>query len=245
MQAKVTIAYDGSHFYGSQLLREGGGTTLPTVLSVFEEALKSIGIHARVGAAGRTDRFVHATGQVIGFEVPPFWQDAKRLKEELDKKVWPQILIKRLELLDDGFHPRFRALSRTYRYLITTDRPSVFATRYVAYAPVFDADRAALAIKTFEGQHDFFHFSKRGSDEKTTVRTLRQTALYRHKGLYVARFEGDAFLRSQIRMMMAAVLRVAAGQAETADITRQMRGEQIRFRTPAPAGGLYLAQVKY
>ncbi|MGE4295960.1 MAG: tRNA pseudouridine(38-40) synthase TruA [Campylobacterales bacterium] len=245
MQAKVTIAYDGSHFYGSQLLREKGDTTLPTVLSVFEEALKSMGIASAVSAAGRTDRFVHATGQVVGFEVPPFWQNADRLKSELDKKLWPQILIRRLELVDDGFHPRFCAQSRAYRYLITTDRPSVFATRYVTFAPVFDADRAALAIKAFEGQRDFYHFSKRGSDEKTTVRTLRKTALYRHKNLFVARFEGDAFLRSQIRLMMAAVLRVAARQAEVDDIAWQFSGERIRFRTPAPAAGLYLAQVRY
>ena len=245
MQAKITIAYDGTHFFGSQPLRHRGHNTHPTVLSVIEEALKGIGIDGPVSAAGRTDRFVHATGQVIGFELPPFWQDANKLKAELNRKLWPLISIRRVELAGDDFHPRFSAKRRAYRYLIAPDRPTVFQTRFLTYAPVFDPCRAQEAIKAFEGTRDFFYFSKRGSDEKATVRTLFQTRLYSYRGLYIAYFEGDSFLRSQIRMMMTGVLRAAAGQAEVSDIAAQLEGRQIRFRVPAPAQGLYLAKVGY
>ncbi|MDR1911832.1 MAG: tRNA pseudouridine(38-40) synthase TruA [Helicobacteraceae bacterium] len=245
MKAKVTIAYDGSLFFGSQILREEGDATLPTVLSVFEEALKSIGVFSNVSHAGRTDRFVHSTGQVIGFEIPDFWRDAERLKNELDKKLYPKIHIKKVEIVGDDFHPRFSAKSRVYRYLISTERPPIFSARFITYAPRFDLLRAKEAIAKFVGTHNFYSFSKRGSGEKTTIRTIYSAKIYKHKNLFIARFEGDAFLRSQVRLMTAAILKIAAHKADIKDIDDQFARLHTKFREPAPANGLYLAKIKY
>jgi tRNA pseudouridine38-40 synthase len=245
MKAKVTIAYDGSLFFGSQTLRKNGDITLPTTLSVFEAALKSIGINSAVSQAGRTDRFVHATGQVVGFALPDLWLDATRLKNELDKKLYPNILIRKVEIVSDDFHPRFGAKSRVYRYLISPDRPSIFFTRYITYAPRFDLQKAQEAIKEFIGVKDFYHFSKRGSDEKTTIRTVYSAYIYKRQNIYIARVEGDGFLRSQVRMMMAAVLKIATDKAALSDIGDQFAGKIARFRSPAPAAGLYLAKITY
>ena len=245
MRAKVVIAYDGSRFYGSQHLRENGKSTLPTVLSVFEEALRSMGIFSPAFCAGRTDRFVHATGQVIGFELPEFWLSTDRLKYELDKKLYPLILIKKVDIVNSDFHPRFSAKKRIYHYMITTSRPSIFQTRFITHCPQFDLALAREAIAQFRGTHDFYHFSKRGSDEKTTIRTIFNADIYTHKKIYIARFAGDAFLRSQIRMMMSAVISIAAKKAAVSDIKMQLSGEKIRFRNPANASGLYLSKVIY
>ncbi|MDR0746998.1 MAG: tRNA pseudouridine(38-40) synthase TruA [Helicobacteraceae bacterium] len=245
MWAKVTVAYDGSNFYGSQHLRRHNETIFPTVLSVFEGALRSMGIFSKAYCAGRTDRFVHANGQVIGFLLPDFWCGKDRLKNELDKKLYPLILIKKVEIMGDDFHPRFSARSRVYRYLITTERPPVFTARLITYAPFFDARKAKEAIELFEGTHDFYHFSKRGSDEKTTVRSIYKTALYAYKNIHIARFEGNGFLRSQVRMMMGAVLKVASNGAASKDINDQLNGEKVLFRSPAPPNGLYLCRVNY
>ncbi|GHS86621.1 tRNA pseudouridine synthase A [Campylobacterota bacterium] len=245
MKAKVTAAYDGGYFYGSQHLRSGGEETLPTVLSVFECALRSMGIDSAAIHAGRTDRFVHATGQVISFTPPPFWTDADRLKAELVKKLYPKIHIKEVRIVDDDFHPRYSAKSRIYRYIISCDRPTIYNERFVTFVPEFDIELARKAIAKFVGEKDFFHFSKRGSGELSTIRTIYSAAIYAHKNLYIARFEGDAFLRSQIRLMMSAVIKIARGNAAIGDIDAQFQGKIRRFRTPAPPNGLYLARVKY
>ncbi|MDR2904804.1 MAG: tRNA pseudouridine(38-40) synthase TruA [Helicobacteraceae bacterium] len=245
MKAKVTIAYDGALFYGSQLLRESGANSLPSVLSVFEDALKSMGIFAKTEQAGRTDRYVHATGQVFAFKLPEFWRDLALLKAELIKKLYPKIHIRKVEIVRDDFHPRFRAKSRIYRYVISRDPPFIFQANFAAFAPEFDLDRARRAIQKFVGKKDFYNFSKRGGDEKTTIREIYSAKIYEYKNLFVIRFEGDAFLRSQVRLMCAAIIKIAGGKAETADIDAQFSGEKCRFRTPAPPQGLYLARVKY
>jgi tRNA pseudouridine38-40 synthase len=245
MWAKVTVAYDGFNFYGSQHLRKQNKTIFPTVLSVFEDALCSMGIFSKTYCAGRTDRFVHASGQVIGFLLPNFWHSKDRLQNELDKKLYPLILIRRVEIASDDFHPRFSAKSRVYRYLITAEKPSAFTARFITYAPFFDLRKAKEAIGLFEGTHDFYHFSKRGSEEKTTVRSIYKTALYSYKKVYIAHFKGNAFLRSQVRMMMGAILKVASNKAALEDISDQLSGEKTPFRSPAPPNGLYLCKVNY
>ncbi|MDR2151611.1 MAG: tRNA pseudouridine(38-40) synthase TruA [Helicobacteraceae bacterium] len=245
MKAKVTIAYDGSLFFGSQYLRKNGESTLPTVLCAFGEALKSIGIISRISHAGRTDRFVHATGQVLAFIIPDFWRDDKRLKTELDKKLYPKILVRKVEIVSDDFDPRYSAKSRVYRYLIAQNRPSIFFERFITHAPRFDLPKAREAIKCFIGTKDFYHFSKRGSDEKTTIRAIYFADIRKFRGIYIAVFEGDAFLRSQVRMMMSAVIKIATNKAEINDISAQFEGRSTRFREPAPPNGLYLAKIRY
>ncbi|MDR0665328.1 MAG: tRNA pseudouridine(38-40) synthase TruA [Helicobacteraceae bacterium] len=245
MKAKVTIAYDGSLFFGSQYLRKNGDLALPTVLSVFEEALRSIGVFSAIAHAGRTDRYVHALGQVLGFSIPDFWSNADRLKTELNKKLYPKILVRKVEIVSDDFHPRFSAKSRVYRYVISTTRPSIILSRFVTYSPDFDYRRAKMVINEFIGSRDFYYFSKRGGGEKTTIRTIHNIAIRRYKRLIIISFEGDGFLRSQIRMIMAAVLKISSGKAEIEDIAKQFAGKSTRFREPAPAEGLYLAKVRY
>ena len=244
MWAKVTLAYDGSRFFGSQSLADH--RFQPTVLGKLEEVLGCIGIACRVQAAGRTDRGVHATAQVVSFELPTHWQDSpQRLQEELQRQLWPLMDIRQVAFFSTPFHARFDARGRVYRYLISPAKPTTFQSAYMTWAPDFDPLRAQEAIGLFEGRHDFVHFSKRGSDEKSTVRHLKSARLYRHGPLYIARFEANAFLRSQVRLMISAVLSVAAHKAEPKAIIRQLNADAIRFRIPAAAGGLYLAKVRY
>ncbi len=244
MWAKVTLAYDGSRFFGSQSLTDP--RFQPTVLGKLEEVLNCIGIKERVQAAGRTDRGVHATAQVVSFALPPHWQgSALRLQEELTRQLWPLMDIRRVELFATPFHARYDARSRVYRYLISPTKPSSFQAPYMAWAPDFDPEAAREAARLFIGRHDFIHFSKRGSDENNTVRHLKSATLYRHRSLHIVRFEANAFLRSQVRLMIAAILTVAAGKAQPHEILRQLHGDRVRFRIPAPAGGLYLCGVRY
>ena len=83
MRVKAVIAYDGTHFKGFQKQT----STKQTITTATETALKSLGIQSEIRGSGRTDAGVHATGQIIDFELPPFWRDLKKLKIELNRKL--------------------------------------------------------------------------------------------------------------------------------------------------------------
>jgi len=133
---KLTIAYDGSKFYGSQIQRT---QKLPTIVGNFELALKKLQIKPKIEFSGRTDRGVHATGQVCHLDLPLFWNDLKKLKiVAINKIIKPSIIIKHIENCDESFHPRFDAKKRIYRYVISTQEFNPFMNNYITFLKTID-----------------------------------------------------------------------------------------------------------
>ena len=128
MRVKAVISYDGSHYLGFQKQR----STKMTITSAIEEALISLHIHSPIVGSGRTDAGVHATGQVIHFDLPDFWDDLKKLKRNLNRKL-SDIHFKHISIAVEDFHARFAAKKRLYRYVFKTQRPSVFEQKYISY----------------------------------------------------------------------------------------------------------------
>lgn len=244
MVAKITIAYDGAMFFGSQALNEDGVATHKTVASTIEELFEGMGINSKITFAGRTDRGVHALRQTISFEVPSYWQDATRLHKELVKKLPAYIEIKNVEILEN-FNARFNAKKRTYRYIISTKKPSVFDYNYCEFCDNIDLDLMRSSIKQFVGTHDFRNFSKRGSNEKSTIRTIYSATIYKHLDLIVIKFVANSFLRGQVRLMVGALIEIGSKNKQLDLIAKQLKGEKISFKNSAKAGGLYLAKVDY
>ncbi len=241
MRIKAVIAYDGSAFYGFQ--RQ---TSTPlTITHAIEDVLRSLHIDSPVIGSGRTDRGVHATGQVIHFDIPDFWHDIQRLRYILNQKL-DGIYIKHITPVDMHFHARFSAQKRLYRYLFTTTTPSVFERRYLASYPAhFEIDKLHEALSLFEGEHDFKYFHKTGSQPHTTVRTIYHSRYYRYKNRHIITFEADGFLRSQVRMMVEGVMQYAFGKWDRHSLLSQLAGERQYLHTLAPAQGLYLAKIFY
>lgn len=241
MRVKAVIAYDGSAFYGFQ--RQ---TSTPlTVTHQIEKALKTLQIETQVVGSGRTDRGVHATGQVIHFDLPDFWQDLHKLKTILNRRL-DAVRFKQLVFVPETFHARFSAKKRCYRYLFKTDTLSVFERNYLAsYPSGFNIDRLAKALELFEGEHDFRHFHKTGSQIHTSVRTVYQTKYYTYGTYHIMVFEANGFLRSQVRMMVEAVMQCASGSISHEILQAQLKGEIQSFRKLAPAQGLYLSKIHY
>ncbi len=237
----MTLSYDGSQFHGFQ--RQNDGTK--TVANRLEEIFRSFGIESHFNASGRTDRGVHATGQVIDIVLPPFWQDLKRLKNYLNRMALPSIYIKRIERVGDDFHARYSAKKRLYRYLIKEGEPSVFAMPYLLYHDKLDIAKMQEAMKLFEGIHDFAYFSKSGSDPKSTIREIFKAGMYRRGDVYICYFEANGFLRSQIRMMVDFLLKISEGQCSYADLKMQLEKKVYKSRGLVAPNGLYLAKIWY
>jgi tRNA pseudouridine38-40 synthase len=241
MRVKMTIAYNGANYFGSQVQKE----TDQTVNGQIEKALKLLQIETKVIASGRTDRGVHASRQVIHFDLPPFWNDLNKLEDSLKRILPSNIVIRRLEKVDNEFHARYSAKKRAYRYIISTQKPNPFLADLVTYVDDIDEAKIKEAITLFEGEHNFEQFKKSGSDTENFVREIYKTRVYNHNGYTILYFEANGFLRSQIRLMVGFLLEISAGKYTKEDLEAQLSLKKQFKLKPAPHQGLYLCNIKY
>ena len=240
LKVKAVITYDGSVYLGFQKQT----STIKTVTHAIEEALHSLHITSSIIASGRTDAGVHATGQVIHFDLPDFWSDLNKLKTNLNRKL-KDIEFKHISKVNNDFHARFSAKKRLYRYVFKIKKPSIFEQKYISHYPNFDSGLLKKALGYFEGKHDFNYFHKTGSITHTTVREIYKTGYKEHKGYHFIYFQANGFLRSQVRMMVEAAMLCAREEITLEQLLEQIEGQEKHTSKLAPPEGLYLARVQY
>ena len=240
MRVKAVIAYDGNAYLGFQRQT----STKQTVTTAIETALASLQIPSKIVGSGRTDAGVHASGQVIHFDLPHYWSDLEKLKLNLNRKL-DDIHCKHITCVKDDFHARFHAKKRLYRYVFKTSAPSVFEKNYISFYPPFDPLLLQKALKSFEGEHDFKYFHKTGSDTHTTVRNIYYTKYKAHGHYHFIYFQANGFLRSQVRMMIDAAMRCAREEMTLSQLKEQLACHQKHTTNLAPPQGLYLAKILY
>lgn len=242
MNIKLVIQYDGSKFYGSQKQPK-----FQSVESTLQDALSILNIDTKILFSGRTDRDVHATGQVINFTIPSYWKNLEKLKQKLNYKLPNSIRIKSIAQEKDEFHARFSAKKRSYRYIISTKKISPFNNDYITYVEDINEKKIKEAIKYFIGTYDFINFCKEGSDPNSTTRTIYEAKFYKYNEFYIFKFSANSFLRSQIRLMIGFLLAISTGKKDINDLKTHLKNNKIEniFKKPAPANGLYLSRVIY
>jgi len=242
VKLKAVIAYNGTKFYGSQVQNHKF-----TVAKVLLDALKQFNIDTKIDFSGRTDRGVHATYQVISFDVETsIWSHKiDLLKNILNRALPASIVIKSMNMVDDTFHARYSAKKRVYRYLITDKQTTPFNDDLITYIDSIDYDILRNATKEFVGTYDFEYFSKSNPQIKSTVRIMYDARFYKYKDIYVFKFEANGFLRSQIRVMVGFLLAISKGKLSLEDLKNQLQKKEQVYNRPAPSNGLYLSKVKY
>ena len=240
MNLKFKISYDGSLYQGSQ--KQPNGQTVEDKLLF---AFKKINIETNIVLSGRTDKEVHATGQVFNCIVPDFWEDFLKLKEILNRNLPSSIKILNISKVKDEFHSRFHAKKRVYRYLITSKPTNPFNDKFITYVENINEEVLKVAIKEFIGVYDFKYFHKTGSDKELTVREIFDASFYKYKDIYVFKFTANSYLRSQIRLMVGFLLAINNNKQTIENLKEQLRLQKHNFKTPAIANGLYLAKIKY
>ena len=236
MRVALTLVYDGTSYLGSQIQKE----TNNTIFGQLQKVLSQLGINEKVIASGRTDKGVHSTGQVCHVDLPPFWSDTQKLIRVLNEMLPSNILVKHIQSVDDDFHARYSAKKRIYRYIIKESASNPFESNFVTFLNSLNFRQVEKNIKLFIGEHDFKQFMKTGSDVKTTTRVIYKAFAYKHNGSIILNFEGNGYLRSQIRLMVGALL-----QLDETEIKEQLNCQRKHKIRPAPSNGLYLAKIKY
>jgi len=222
----------------------------PTVQGALEAALTRLtGERRVVDAAGRTDRGVHATGQVIGITLPERW-DAPTLKRALNGNLPRDIWVESVEPVDPAFHPRFDAVARHYAYRVGESelssspflRPSCWSLR----RPL-DRDLLERAAAFLPGDHSFRAFSKAGQEERGDRCTVHLARWEVWDGVGVQfRVSANRFLHHMVRYLVGTMVKVALGERPLEDVPALLAGDPgLRTSPPAPAQGLFLVGVDY
>lgn len=200
----------------------------------------------RVVGAGRTDTGVHALGQVVHFSAP--WQrEPNELQRALNAVLAGDVAICELSLAPRGFHSRFSAVSREYRYTIQNAAVRSPLTRLVACHVEQPLDEGAMdrACKCLIGQHDFMPFGWAPQGDNT-VRNVLRAGVHRSGEQVILEIVADAFLRRMVRRIVGNLILVGQGRLSEDDF-RALMSLRDR-RTPAvdaPPQGLCLVRVNY
>lgn len=249
VRVRMLVAYDGSGFHGFAV--QPG---LRTVAGVLQQAIEKVTRHPiELVCAGRTDRGVHAWGQVVSLDLTRE-VDLDRLHRALLKLCGPELVVREVAIAEPDFNARFSATGRTYRYTVlnrTLPDPFLARTSWHVAAPL-DLHLLALACDPFLGEHDFSAFCRRpkagpGEEPASLVRRVRR-AHWTDLGDGVLRFEieATAFCHQMVRSIVGTV--VAAGRAEVhaGDIRGILRSGKRSAAAPvAPPEGLCLWHVSY
>jgi tRNA pseudouridine38-40 synthase len=244
---KLTIAYDGEAYQGWQVQKTGTG-----VQELVERACgKLFPGEPRIFSSSRTDTGVHALGMVAHLELPraQFKMPVAKLALAINAHLPEDIRVVSAARCPAGFHARFHAQGKQYRYFVWNHHAMNPLLRRTAWHVPQKLDLAAMraAAKLFPGKHDFKSFAaNRNYEMESTVRTLARCDLKRQGPLLTFTIEGDGFLYKMCRGIVGTLVQVGQGKIPPADIQGILahRDRRVAGMT-APAHGLVLWKVFY
>jgi tRNA pseudouridine38-40 synthase len=241
---RLTLEYDGSGYSGFQ-----AQTDQPTVQGAVETALTAFcGETVRLAAAGRTDTGVHATGQVISFDLEKDWPARTVMNAMNAHLVGEAVSVLDCVGVEDDWHARFSATGRRYLYRIL-NRPgpaALDAGRVWHMRKPMDAGAMHTAAQSLVGLHDFTTFRDVNCQAKSPEKTLDVASVRQVGDEIHLVFEARSFLHRQVRSMTGTLAEVGVGRWAAEDVAAALaRRERSACGPVAPATGLYLTGVSY
>ncbi len=251
------VAYDGTDYHGFQVQRG-----VPTIQGRLEDALRRFcEPKGRIAGAGRTDAGVHASGQVVAVEL--VWRHSlQNLQRAWNAHLPPSIAVRGLKVAPAGFHPRFSAERRTYRYTVIEGSRSMLGRSpltdryalYVSQALDIEAMQAAAALMV--GEHDFATFGQATQGNSTVRRVFEAKWQIVTESLpsledeptrrFVLTITANGFLRNMVRCLVGTFLAVGRAEWSLAAVADALSArDRSRSAPPAPPQGLVLTQVVY
>ena len=247
LKFKLTIAYEGTRYEGWQVQKIGTG-----VQEKVEGALaKLFPSHPRLHSSSRTDAGVHALGMVAHFEIPEAGCKMAPRKLALALNAWlpEDIRVVSAARAPQGFHARFDAVGKQYRYFVWNHPAMNPLIRYTAWHVPRPLDLCAMhaAAPFFVGKHDFQSFAANpGYTKETTVRALTRCDLTRRGSLLTFVIEGNGFLYKMCRGIVGTLVQVGLGKFPADEVRRMLeRRDRRAGGMTAPARGLVLWKVFY
>jgi tRNA pseudouridine38-40 synthase len=240
---QVTLAYDGTHFRGFQRQSD-----VRTVQSEFEAALERIGwADSSILAAGRTDTGVHASGQIVTFDLD-WTHSTESLCKALNGNLPPDMAVRDVKQTSDDFHPRYDARVRSYIYHIYCEpERNPLRDRYAWRVwPAVDMQSLNHAAQLLCGEYDFSAFGTPPRPESSPIRVVYQANWQGdlQQGLQY-QVSANAFLYHMVRRMVYLQVLVGQNRMSIQQFEKAVKEAQLQQPGLAPSRGLVLSEVRY
>ena len=220
MRLAFRLSYLGSRFYGSQMQASERTVEGEFVAACQRLSLFSDWREAGFQFAGRTDRGVHACGQVAAFTT----DEPERAQTVINTQLPPDLWCTASAVVEPEFHPRYDAKSRTYRYYFARKLKSPEAMH--------------RAARNFLGSHNFSNFAR--VKDKNPYRNILAIRVGNEEGFVFLEVQAESFLWHQVRCMASALILIGEEKADEGSIAGLLEAEAKRPLQPAPAEGLIL-----
>ena len=241
---KLLIEYDGTNYLGWQVQAKG-----LTIQGVIEEKLTLLtGEKIGLIGSGRTDAGVHALGQVASFKTKSR-METRTLWKALNSLLPSDIVIQKVEEVEEDFHARKNPKSKVYEYrILNREVRSPFHRVYAWHIPQrLDLKEMKRAARMLVGEHDFSCFRSVGTPTKTTVRRVFRSEWKRNQeGFLRFEIEATGFLKQMVRAIVGTLVDVGKGRISVEGFREILESKDRSKAGPtAPAHGLFLLEVKY
>ncbi|HEX8691794.1 MAG TPA: tRNA pseudouridine(38-40) synthase TruA [Longimicrobium sp.] len=244
-RVRMTVHYDGRDFHGWQVQPEQR-----TVQGELERVVSKVTNRpTAVVGSGRTDRGVHATGQVAAADVPERWS-AQSLRRALNALLPGDVWVAEAAEAPPYFHPRYDATSRSYVYRLglapAADSPFNAPWCWPLARPV-DLGRMEEATALLVGDHSFKAFAKAGQEERGDRCTVTEARWAEWPGIGLElHVTANRFLHHMVRYLVGTLVDVGLGERPVGDVADLLEGAPgLETSPPAPAEGLFLTAVTY
>jgi tRNA pseudouridine38-40 synthase len=239
----VGIEYDGTHYHGWQT-QEG----LPTLQAELELALSKVADSPiELACAGRTDKGVHAIGQVANFKT----EVQRPLKSWLmgaNTNLPKDIAIRWVREVDESFHARYTAMARRYHYIILNRpvRSALYPHRMSWHYFQLDANKMHEAGQHLIGEHDFQSFRAAECQARSSIRELKSLNVHRQGDLVILDVTANAFLHHMVRNIAGVLMVIGEGKEDPRWVHDVLHSKDRRAADiTASPHGLYLVHVDY
>ena len=241
---KMIVQYEGSNFKGFQRLKDNDNTIqgkIEDVLSkLTNEKIEIIG-------SGRTDMGVHASGQVVNFKTSTK-ESVNKIQKYLYNYLPESIVIKEIEEVEDRFHSRYNAKSKTYLYKIDNNKyHNPFNRKYSYHIDkTLDLNLMKKGSKYLIGEHDFSSFASSKSKKKSHIRNIESISIQEKNDLIEIYVKGDGFLYNMVRIIVGTLIDVGLKKINPEEVKEILEAKDRKLASDtAPAKGLFLYKVEY
>ena len=260
----LVLEYDGTSFHGSSGFQRNHRTVQSVLTSAFQQVTRCPSVHLLFSS--RTDADVSATSQVATLTLPaaptcPAFP-AQRLRflvnaALLTARLHRSLHVSSVARVQPQFHPRFSALGRVYSYRLVSGEPLLFEARHSWHIPApLDVQAMRRAAALFVGRHDFTSLISRDAAQgQSAIRSIDSIVIscpppYRpapDSRVVDVEFTAPAFLRHQVRNVVAVLVEVGRGRMGWEEVGRLLKGVERQWNplVAAPGCGLLLRRVVY
>ena len=213
---KLTIEYDGSRYKGWQRLGDNDNTIQGKIEGVLSKMTNE---NIELIGCGRTDGGVHAENYIANFHTNCMLSEEMMINY-LYEFLPEDIVVKKIEEVEERFHARYNAKAKTYIYKINNGKfRNVFNRKYVYHIDEkLNLENMIKASKILVGTHDFQSFTTLKSKKKSTVRTINYINIDKNEDLIEIEINGDGFLWNMVRIITGTLLQVGTGKISVDEV---------------------------